>query len=50
MNELVIRAIRLNNAKVEEWVIAYSNKEGLLHEKLYRQIIIVYKSNKIKFQ
>lgn len=32
-----------NNTKVER-VIIYINKGGLLYKKLYRQIIITYKS------
>lgn len=41
LNELISKAMRLNDVNVE-WVIIYTSKKWLLYEKLYRQIIITH--------
>lgn len=41
LNELISKAMRLNDVNIE-WVIIYTSKKWLLYEKLYRQIIITH--------
>ena len=50
MNKLVKRVMGLNNAKVESGVIAYISKRGLSCKEPYKQTIIVYRGNRVKFQ